>query len=352
MKWLLASLCVVGLAVRGAADDAVLEAKGYVVAAHPVQVSPTVAGVLVWVDPRFEEGQAFKEGDVLARIDDREYRCDVERAESALHAAEARLAALQSAGPEEVKQAEAELDEARANYEEIQKTADRVAALKERVAVSQQDYDAALAAAAGAKRKVSRCESALERAKKGPRLAQDAAEAEAQVARADLEKAKLRLAACEVRAPIAGVILAKHADRGDYVNPLALNANGLCEMADLSDLEVEVKFQERDILRVSKDQPCTALPEAYQNDRDFLKAHPHGYDGKGVARIVPSGRPLAGRHSRARPAERAAGGGRRLPPAGDGRRRVVPEAREALTPSERPPCPRRPATSATCSPCT
>ena len=286
MKWLLASLGVVCFAVRGAAGEAVLEAKGYVVAAHTVQVSPTVAGVLVWVDPRLEEGQAFQQGDVLAKIDDKEYRIDADRAMHVLRAAEARLAAA-SDGPEEIKQAEDELDDAKANYDEREKTAQRYAALKDRAAVSEQDYDAAVSAAAAAKRTVGRCESALERVKKSQRWRQDAAEAEVGTARADLEKAKWRLDACEIRASISGTILIKAAEKGDHVNPLAFStASSLCNMADLSDLEVELKIQETDISRISKGQTCAIMPEAYERDASFLKLHPNGYDGK-VSRILP-----------------------------------------------------------------
>ena len=58
-------------------------------------------------------------------------------------------------------------------------------------------------------------------------------------------------------------------------------------MADLSDLEVDLKIQERDIAKVKKGQECVAMPEAYQSDPDFLKIHPKGYTGK-VSRLMPT----------------------------------------------------------------
>ncbi len=50
--------------------DVVLEAKGYIIPVHQIQVSPKVAGMLVDIHPRLEEGARFKVGDVLAKIED------------------------------------------------------------------------------------------------------------------------------------------------------------------------------------------------------------------------------------------------------------------------------------------
>ncbi len=59
-------------------------------------------------------------------------------------------------------------------------------------------------------------------------------------------------------------------------------------MADLSDLEVDLKIQERDIAKVAKGMACTAMPEAFQSNAPFLKIHAKGYTGK-VSRIMPTG---------------------------------------------------------------
>ena len=107
-------------------------------------------------------------------------------------------------------------------------------------------------------------------------------------AKADLEKAKWNLDNCTIIAPVSGTILKKAAEKGNIVNPIAFNISAsLCDMADLSDLEVDLKIQERDIAKVKKGQECVAMPEAYQNDPDFLKIHPKGYTGK-VSRLMPT----------------------------------------------------------------
>ena len=117
-----------------------------------------------------------------------------------------------------------------------------------------------------------------------------AAKADEETSDADLEKAKWNLDNCIIKAPVTGTILTKNAEKGNIVNPLAFS-NGisasLCNMADLSDLEVDLKIQERDIPKVKNGQVCVAMPEAYQNDPEFLKAHPKGYVGK-VSRLMPT----------------------------------------------------------------
>ena len=42
--------------------DVALEAKGYIIPVHQIQVSPKVAGMLIDIDPRLEEGPALQGG--------------------------------------------------------------------------------------------------------------------------------------------------------------------------------------------------------------------------------------------------------------------------------------------------
>src|SRR5262249_13971519 len=77
---------------------------------------------------------------------------------------------------------------------------------------------------------------------------------------------------------ISGTILTKKAEKGNIVNPIAFNvAASLCDMADLSDLEVDMTIQERDIKSVRQGQKCRVRPEAF-SDRI--------YEGQ-VSRLMP-----------------------------------------------------------------
>jgi len=117
-----------------------------------------------------------------------------------------------------------------------------------------------------------------------------AAEFDMKQSKGVLDKAAWRLKNTTIVAPVSGTILTKKAELGNVVNPSAFSSGisaSLCEMANLRQLEIDLSIQERDIAVVKTGQPCLVMPEAYQNDKDFLARHPKGYEGK-VSRLMPT----------------------------------------------------------------
>ncbi len=274
-----------------ASGDVVLQAKGYVIPAHQVQVSPKVGGMIVELHPDFLEGRFFNVGDVLAKLEDVDYRAEWEHARAALKTAEQRHAELTRSWPKEIEQVQRELDEAKATREQMLREMIRNERLVGTSAVPQREYEQAKFGYDAMARRVERLQAALWLMKEGPRKEKvKAAEHDVKAAQADLEKAEWRLSNCQIKAPISGHILTKKAEKGNVVNPLAFNvAASLCEMADLRDLEVDLSVQERDIAAVSSEpnrQTCTVMPEAYQNNEAFRARHPQGYRAV-VSRQMP-----------------------------------------------------------------
>src|SRR3954449_1829607 len=113
----------------------------------------------------------------------------------------------------------------------------------------------------------------------GPRKEKiEGARADVQNAAAAVEKAKWKLDNCHIRSPITGTILKKNAEEGNLVNAIAFSGSvSLCELADLSDLEVDLTVQERDVSRVFKGQKCKVRAEAFAD---------RVYDGV-VSRLMP-----------------------------------------------------------------
>ncbi|MBY0522504.1 MAG: efflux RND transporter periplasmic adaptor subunit [Gemmataceae bacterium] len=266
--------------------DVVLDAKGYVIAAHQIQLSPQVGGEIIWLDPAFKEGAVYKKGDVLAKIDPVIYAARVKSADAARQVAEVNLKEVESGSAlQEIRAARAQMTNMGAKLE--------LARIDERnkrragVATSRDDMEKAIVQTtldqAGYemhKQTVDRLEVAL-----GERRL--LARAQLQKSQADVEEAEKQLKNCTILAPTTGIVLSKKAELGGYVNPLAFGAAGyLCEMADLRDLEVELDIQERDISRVKQGQRCRIMPEAGQRDEAFLKTHPAGYVGV-VSRRMP-----------------------------------------------------------------
>jgi multidrug resistance efflux pump len=252
-----------------AAGAVVLESKGYIIAAHQIQVSPIEVSGLI-KELYVEEGKRFKKGDVLAVLDTTSFEADAADARAALASAEAKLQKLRNgyreedrrASKNEMEAAEADVVQARADFARI----DDLYTKSPGLSVTKADWDASRAARDRSLRRFEAAHARYDMMMNGSRLEEIAeAEADTGVAKARLRKAEWHLANCTIRAPVSGTILTKKAELGNLVNPLAFGATSgaICEIADLSDLEVELDITERDIAKVKKGMLCRLHAEAY-----------------------------------------------------------------------------------------
>jgi HlyD family secretion protein len=277
-----------------------VEGKGYLVTARQISVSPIDVGgkVIELYGPGvkarplpgtqpsaaqagkvFEEGALYQKGDIIAVLDSSAYQAQLEEAKAGLAAAEQRLSAAQlrrdaqlpaSVRKVEVEQVQAQLKEAEASKLRADQELERqlqlrtAAAIKER---QQAEADAVTSAA-----RVKRLEADLVVLKEGPRketlaaLEADVkgADADMAVAAARLAQAQWRVDNCTIKAPISGTVLTKAAEVGKLVNPMAFSGGGaICDMADLADLEADLKIAEKDIAKVRLGMACTIRPDAY-----------------------------------------------------------------------------------------
>jgi HlyD family secretion protein len=104
------------------------------------------------------------------------------------------------------------------------------------------------------------------------------ARADLAIAEAERDKARYMLEQTKIYAPFAGTVLSKKAEAGGFIDRLHFNGYyAICELADLTKLEVDVSVDERDLHLVFPGQKCTVHPEAFP---DAL------YEGR-VARFSP-----------------------------------------------------------------
>ena len=232
----------------------------------PVQrilVSPKVSGMIVKLD--ILEGRRVKKGAILAELEDVDYQATLRHDESALEGARQRLAEIVAMRPNEIGQAKAELERAKPDLAQLKADYQRSRDLfVNQHAISQLDYELAESKYRQADQHLHSLEFALEmlESSRGNKVA--AAEADVRAAEADLAIAQWKLDNCKIRAPIDGTILKKNAKEGNLVNPIAMNGSySLCDLADLSDLEVELTIEERDINKVATGQKCKIRTEAY-----------------------------------------------------------------------------------------
>lgn len=252
--------------VAGAANGrwVVLESKGYVIAAHQILISPKVSGTVTRLT--FEEGKRVKKGDVLAEIEDVDYRTDYDHALGECELARQKLLEMEHGNrPEEIAQAKAQLQESEANLITLEADWKRMQLLREKKVATAADFDASLSKYQAMVRQIERMRFAYTLMQIGTRKERiDQAKADLQTAESNVEKSRWKLGNCKIRSPITGTILKKNAEEGNLVNAIAFSGSvSLCELADLSDLEVDLTVQERDISNVFKGQKCTVRAEAF-----------------------------------------------------------------------------------------
>ncbi len=200
--------------LRSDVASTVLNASGYVTARCKVTVSSKVTGKVMEV--MIEEGMRVEKNQVLARLDDSNVR--------ASHAlAEAQLSAVRTAK----KETQALLTEAELNFQ-------RTSQLVERGLASEAELDR-------------------------NRALTDSLAARLELREADIEVAKRTLAIYEqqlddniIRAPFAGVVVAKNAQPGEMISPISAGGGftrtGIGTLVDMDSLEIEI-----DVTRFRRD---------------------------------------------------------------------------------------------------
>jgi len=206
-----------------------LVASGYVVARRQATVSAEITGRISTV--LIEEGAVVEEGQVLATLDDTRARLDLAANEAFVRSRRERIRSL------ETQLAEAGL------------VRDRAARLNELEFGSEASLTAAQAS-------------------------RDSLQAELEAARADLASAQADLESALdfvdrhiVRAPFAGVVIAKNAQVGEILSPVSAGGGftrtGVATLVDMASLEIEVDVNEGQIQRVTAGQPVEAVLDAY-----------------------------------------------------------------------------------------
>jgi RND family efflux transporter MFP subunit len=208
-----------------------LNATGYVVAQRKAAVASKATGRLEWLGVR--EGSNVREGEVLARLENRDVVAKREQAAA------------------NVKLAQANLEQAQAELQEAERAFQRSRDLLARKFVSQAAHDTAVARLDKAKAAISGQRAAIA------------------VAQANLRATQVEVEQTLIRAPFDGVVLTKNANVGDVITPFssALGSQAaVVTMADMSTLEVEADVSESSVGKVRLDQPCeiqlVALPDA------------------------------------------------------------------------------------------
>ena len=168
---------------------------------------------------KVDEGDRVAAGQTIATLDKRYFDDELRIARARESAQEANLAKLEHGSrPEEIEQARANVELARTAAENNKVTLDRQTNLLKSAVTSQQNYDAALAAARQAQAQLAFAQQALKLAELGPRQEDiDTARAQLSLERANVEVAERNLDDAELIAPSAGTITTRVHEPGAIV---------------------------------------------------------------------------------------------------------------------------------------
>jgi HlyD family secretion protein len=223
-----------------------------------------------------EKGDKVKEGQVLVRLEDEEFRAQYEQARGAVESAKARLLENENGSrPEEIQQADHNLQEARATALNDKINLDRTRDLVAQGVMSKQNLDDAIGKCDASQQRMNSLERAFKLMQLGPRSEEilrargDLLQAEGQMA-----YAKSQLDATVIRAPVSGTILERTAEKGELVTAqFASGAEGgprgsVVALADLNDIQVELDIAQDDFAKLSPRQEGIVTLDAFK-DRSY-----------------------------------------------------------------------------------
>lgn len=262
-------------------DPVVLNATGYIVAHHEIQVASKVSGKVAWIG--VEEGGIVNEGQVLVRLDDTEYSAQLKQAKGNLANLQAKLLELQHGSrPQEVSQALANLVQSEADLTNSKLAFERSSALYSDGIISRADFDTAQYNYRSLEARAKSLRQAYDLVEKGPR------HEEVDAMKGLVEQAEGLLAYDEdeenntvIRSPINGRVLERAVERGEYVTNGFVGDKGakgyVVTLADLNDLQVELDISENDFSKIRMGSNAVVTTDAFPDSK---------YDGQ-LVEIAP-----------------------------------------------------------------
>jgi HlyD family secretion protein len=219
--------------VSPAQAQQLLVATGYVVPQRQANISPRIGGRVAKLF--VEDGTVVKKGQLLAVLEDQDFRAQVLQAEADARSAEARE-----------KRAEVDVRDA-------QRAEGREKMVQEKGVSTPAALDQVTARLDGAKAALA------------------AAHADVAAARARIEVAKVNLENCYVRAPFDGRITQKLTDIGEIVfgaqSAGTGGRGGIASLADFSTLQVEADVSESQVAKLKIGTPAEIALDAFPDRR-------------------------------------------------------------------------------------
>jgi HlyD family secretion protein len=266
--------------------QAEITASGRVVPIRNVNISPKISGRLMEV--LVDQGQPVQQGQVIARMDNRDVQAKLLESRAQVAELQARLVEVRRGNRVEViAQAEAQVSASQARVQEAEARLNMAQQVLKRYqmvygegGVSARELDQyqtevnqAQASLTAAQAQQLQDQQRLRELRKGSRE-EDIAQSEAQLMAAigRLRATEVQMQDTIIRAPFSGIVSQRFADQGAFVTPTTsasatASATSTSIVAIAQGIEVIANVPEIDISRIRVGQPVTVIADAYPDRR-------------------------------------------------------------------------------------
>lgn len=207
-----------------------------------VKISPDVSGQITELPVK--EGQRVKKGDLLAKIFPDIYSSAYDQATAAYNSSKAAIT-----------NAEAQLASSQAQYDNLKTVYERDKKLLNQGAIAQADFDAAKAQFQTAEANLKSADDNIEAAKYNAKSAEE-----------NMKQAEENLKKTSILASTDGVVVGMLVKQGERVVGTAMmTGTEMMSVADLSNMEADVKVNENDIVNVKTGDTAYISVDAFLN---------------------------------------------------------------------------------------
>jgi len=225
-----------------------------------VKVGARISGKVVRLISNI--GDNVSKGQIVAELEKTDLAAMVAQRQAELELAQAKLAAVDSLLPTEIKKAQFDLEESQATYRLAEKILGRAQQLIHQNVTTEDELDQAEERHSVAVSRVASARKALELTE--TRYVEDLRQAKAEVARAEaaLANVKVQLSYATITVPIDGVIASVSTEEGETV-AAGMQAPTFVTVIDLQRLQIDAYVDEVDIGKVEIGQRVAFTVDAF-----------------------------------------------------------------------------------------
>jgi HlyD family secretion protein len=224
-----------------------------------VEVSFKIPGRVV--ERPVDEGQEITIGQLVARMEDKDLKVEVDRSRAQVASVRAVLTELKHGSrPEEIGQAEAALERAQAEGSRARIEFERQKRLYDREVISTREFDQAKTAFEAAEARTREAKEFLSLVRQGPRQEKiDQARSNLEQANQAQELAQTRLNYATLLSPLSGTVLSENVQAGEFVSP----GTPIVSVGELNRVYLRAYINETDLGRVKLGQPVKITIDTY-----------------------------------------------------------------------------------------